>query len=280
MRGYLSRLFWSIEMLKILLLFLSLSSLSSANETVMEVIPLHNRPASELIPLIGPLLEGSEHIIDNGSNLIVKASPARLEEIKLFITKLDTNLSNLSITVMQSKTTTAEELNAAANIRLHIPLDHPSNLSGIIRGRYANTADLDSNNTTQVIRTLEGQAAYIKTGKIHPVHDYTVSGWGYRYPAISSNTQFIEATTGFEITPRLTGHQVTMKVSPWSDKMNNQGDIETQSASTTLRANLGEWVEIGNISESSQASNTGYLYHSYSTENTKIHILIKVEKLN
>jgi len=267
-------------MLKILLLFLSLFSISSANEAVMEVIPLHHRPASELIPLISPLLERSEHIIDNSSTLIVKASPARLEEIKLLISKLDTGLNNLSITVIQSKTQTAEDLNASVNFRLHIPLDNPSELSGRIRGRYANTEELNSNDSTQVIRTLEGQPAYIKTGGIHPVNNYTVSGWGYRYPAVSSNTQFIEATTGFAVTARLTGHQVTIGVSPWSDKMNNRGTIETQSASTILRVNLGEWVEIGNISESSQSTKSGYISHRYSTENSKTHILIKVEKLN
>jgi len=269
-----------MEMLKILLLFLTLSSLSSATEAIMEVIPLHNLPASELLPLISPLLEGSERIIDNNSNLIVKASPARLEEIKRLITKLDTGLNNLSITVIQSKTTTAEELNASANIRLHIPLDNPSKLSGRIRGRYANTEELNSNDSTQVIRALEGQAAYIKVGGIHPVNKYSISGWGYGYPAVSSNAQYIEATTGFAVTARLTDHQVTIGVSPWSDKLNSRGTIETQSASTRLRANLGEWVEIGNIIESSQTTKNGYISHRYSTENTKTHILIKVEKLN
>jgi type II secretory pathway component GspD/PulD (secretin) len=267
-------------MLKILLLFLSLFSISSANETIMEVIPLHNRPASELLPLISPLLEGPEHIIDNGSNLIVKASTARLEEIKLLITKLDTGLSNLSITVIQSKTATAEDLNASANIRLHIPLDHPSNLSGRIIGRYANTEDINSNDSTQVIRTVEGRAAYIKIGKIHPIHNYTIYGWDQRYPAVSSNTQFIETTTGFVVTPRLTDQQVTMEVSPWSDKMNDQDTIEIQRAKTTLRVNLGEWVEIGDISEQSQARKSGFIAHTYSTKNTQTRILIKVEKLN
>jgi len=267
-------------MLKILFLFLSLLSISSANETAMEVIPLHNRPASELLPLISPLLGRSEHIIDNNSSLIVKASPARLEEIKLLISKLDKGLSNLSITVIQSKTKTAEELNASANIKLHIPLDHPSETSGRIRGRYGNTEELNSNDSTQVIRTLEGRPAYIKIGGIHPVNNYTISGWNRRYPDISSNTEFIEATTGFAVTARLTDKLVTIGVSPWSDTMNNRGVIETQSASTILRANLGEWVEIGNVSESSQTTKNGYISHRYSTKDTTTHILIKVEKLN
>jgi hypothetical protein len=274
-------------MLKVILLYLSLFSISSANASIMEVIPLHNRPASELIPLISPLLERSEHIIDNGSNLIIKASPARLEEIKLLITKLDKGLSNLAITVLQSKSKTAEDLNASINIKA---LDHPSNLSGRTRGRYANTEELDSNDSTQVVRTLEGRPAYIKIGGIYPVNSYSVSGWGRggrrggnrrrRDTDISSDTQFIEATKGFSVTARLTDRQVTIGVSPWSDKMNKQGIIETQSASTILQAKLGEWVEIGNVSESIQTTRDGHISHRYSTKHTTIRILIKVEKLN
>jgi hypothetical protein len=270
-------------MLKVILIYLSLFSISSANATVMEVIPLHNRPASELIPLISPLLERSEHIIDNGSNLIIKASPVRLEEIKLLITKLDKGLKNLSITVLQSKSKTAEDLNASINIK---EFDHPSNLSGRTRGRYASTEELDSNDSTQVVRTLEGRPAYIKIGGIYPVNSYSVSGWGRggrrrrRDTDISSDTEFIEATKGFAVTARLTGHQVTIGVNPWSDRMNKQGIIETQSASTILQARLGEWVEIGNVSESIQTTRDGHISHRYSTKTTKIRILIKVEKLN
>ena len=270
-------------MLRILLLFLSLFSISSANATVMEVIPLHNRPASELVPLISPLLERSEHIIDNGSNLIIRASPTRLEEIKLLITKLDKGLSNLSITVIRSKTKTAEELNASVYIKGDIPLGHPSNLSDRIRGRYANTKELNNKDSTQVVRTLEGRAAYIKAGGIFPVNSYTVSGWGRRRNRdtdISSDTQFIEATTGFAVTARLTDHKVTIGVSPWTDNMNKQGIIETQSASTILHAKLGEWVEIGSVNESSQTTRNGNTSLRYSTKNKETRILIKVEKLN
>ncbi len=71
-------------MLKILILSLPLffSICSYANETVMEIIPLKYRPASELQPLISPLLESSEQIIANNSNLIIKATPTRLKELK------------------------------------------------------------------------------------------------------------------------------------------------------------------------------------------------------
>jgi type II secretory pathway component GspD/PulD (secretin) len=266
-------------MLKILFIFLSLFSITSiANETVMEVIPLYNRPASELQPLIRPLLEGSEHVIANGSNLIIKASPRRIIEIKNLLKNLDTQLTNLAITVLQSRTRSAEDLNASANIRLHVPIDHPSKTSGRIRGRFAQTEGLSNSESTQVVRTLEGSPARIKTGKVHPIQNIHVYDSGYGHPSISTNTQLIEATTGFIVTPRLTGNQVTMNISPWSDTMNNSGIIDTQGASTTIRVNLGEWVEIGGADEHSQRSSRGVFSREYSTDNNNLRILIKVEK--
>src|SRR5664279_1508121 len=100
-----------------------LSNISFAAETIIEVIPVYNRPASEIQPLIDPMLENTDRVIADGSNLIVKTTPDRLNAIKKFINNLDSRLNNLVITVIQSRNTTAEQLNAAARINLNIPVD-------------------------------------------------------------------------------------------------------------------------------------------------------------
>ncbi len=69
----------------------------------------------------------------------------------------------------------------------------------------------------------------------------------------------IEATTGFEVTPRLVGQQVELDVAPWSDRFNNQGQIETQGANTTIRVNLGEWVDLGVWRKAGKAAATHLL---------------------
>lgn len=266
-------------MSKILFLVISFFSiLAAANETVMEIIPLYNRPASEIQPLIRPLLERSEHAIANGSNLIIKASPRRIIEIKNLLRNLDTKLTNLLITVLQSRVRSASDLNAAAHIGLHIPIDHPSKKSGRIRGRFAQTEGSLNSESTQIIRTLEGRPARIKTGRVYPVQNIHIYNSAYGHPTISSNTQLIEASTGFIVTPRLTGHQVTMQISPWSDSVNNSSHMDTHGANTTIRVNLGEWVEIGGADEHSQHNSSGVFSRSYSTDNDSLHILIKVEK--
>ncbi len=256
------------------------SSTVSASEKVLEVISLHNRPASELLPLIKPLLEDADRVIDNGNRLIVKTTTERLPAIQSLVKKLDTALVNLSITVIQSKIKTAKDLNASANISVNFPVNQPEKVRGYLHGHMGNTQELNDSENRQVLRTLEGQTAYIKSGKIYPLQSISIYDSGYGYPFISTDTQFIEANTGFAVIPRLSGEQVILEISPWSDNINQSGIIETQSAHTSIRTHLGEWVEIGSINDNEHQQQQGFLQHSYSTDQNHTKILIKVDRIN
>ena len=264
------------------LLFITLfSTISSAEETILEVISLSNRPASEIQPLLSPLLEITDQVIADGSNLIVRTTPERLAEIKTLISKLDVRQSNLIITVIQSRQTTADELNAAARVQLNIPVDDLSKSSGRISGHVYPTQDQHANENTQTIRTMEGNTAYIKAGSTYPTQNVQIYNYsGYGYPSVSTSTEFIEATTGFAVTPRLAGQQVILDVSPWSDKMNRRGQIQTQDAQSTIRINLGEWVELGGIGENSNSSSTGNFSTIRQTSKNQLHILVKVDQVD
>jgi type II secretory pathway component GspD/PulD (secretin) len=255
----------------ILLLLLTLHGVVNADNTVMEVIQLQNRPGAELQPLLAPLLEDSDRVIDNGSSLIVKASPARLESIRNLIKQLDARLNNLVVSVIQSNTKTAAELNAEAALAVS-----PSGVR--MRGMVGDTRELGSNQSTQLLRTLEGQPTHIQTGQVRPVQHIDVYGMGYGYPAISSNTQMVEASTGFAVTPRLAGQQVILDIEPWSERFQQGGRIETQGARTTLRANLGEWVEIAGSGAGEQSDRGGFNTFNHSTTENSLRILIKVDK--
>ena len=264
---------------KILFLFFSIffTTYSIADDMVIKVVPLNNRFAPELQPLISPLLENSEYLIANGASLIIKATPARQNELRKLIEQLDKKLSNLTITIIQSNSKTADSLNASANIRVGTSQLNKSSLSRRLRGRFADAKKSSYSESQQQIQTLDGKAAFIKTGKIHPIHNISIHSSPIGYTSVSSNTQYIEASTGFLVTPRLSGSQVILEVSPWSDKMQNSGVLSTQRSHSTIRVNLGEWVEIGGINEQSQSSATRNLSHSYSTRQKKIRILIKID---
>lgn len=260
------------------LLLFSLSC--SAAQSIIEVIPLFNRPATEVQPLIAPMLEPTDHLVGKDFSIIVKTTPARLAEIKELIKKLDIALTNLSIRVIQSKDKTADQLNAGIDVGVNIPINRPSDFRGGINAYYQQNQQAMRSNNEQVLRTIEGKPAYIKLGGNYPVQYTNVYDYGYGQRAISNTTQYIEATTGFEVLPRLNGDRVTLDISPWSDQMQNNGTIDTQSAQTTLTAKLGQWVEIGTINEQSQSAGNGILSTEQGSGQSVVHILVQVEKVH
>ena len=256
------------------LIFITLLGSSAfAAETIIEVIPLTNRPAFEILPLLAPLLGNTAQLIDNGSNLLVKTTPDRLAEIKAIVNQLDVRQSNLVITVIQSRQTTADELNAAARAQLNVPVNDPSRAGGRVIGHLYQTQAKDADESTQTVRTMEGVPAHIKVGNIYP-RQYS-STYGY-----ATATELTEATTGFAVTPRLAGQQVILSVSPWSDRMNGRGQIEIRNAQSTIRINLGEWVELGGVGENSNSSTNSTLVNTRQIDKSQMHILVKVDRVD
>ncbi|MEQ1486301.1 hypothetical protein [Methyloglobulus sp.] len=169
------------QVFALLLLLFMLPAISLA-ESVVEVISIYNRPASEIQPLLLPLLENTDQIVANGDSLIVKTSPGRLQTITNLIRKLDNPLNNLLITVIQSRDTTAAQLNAGIGFDINVPLNHPADPRGRVQGYYKQFQGHNNNQNTQTIRTLEGVPAYIKVGNIVPITSNQIYRDGYGYP--------------------------------------------------------------------------------------------------
>lgn len=261
-----------------LMLFLCVH-IANASESVVEVIQVNNRPAEELKPLLEPLLEPSDQIVANGPSLIVKTQPERLQTIINLIRKLDSPVNNLLISVIQSRQMTAEQLNAELSGNISIQTTSPNPIGGRIGGYYNQSQGNNRQQNTQTIRTQDGAAAFIKAGNAYPLTTYQAYPTPYGYAPVPS-TQYVEASTGFAVTPRLSGRQVTIDVSPWSDRLNGQGQFQVQEAQSSIRANLGEWVEIGGVDESSQSSGTGTFAYNNQSGQSRLRILVKVDMAN
>jgi hypothetical protein len=256
----------------LLLLLFSLATFSVAADTTLKVITLNHRPAEEIQPLIAPFLDPSDRMIANGSSLIIRSTPERLVEIEQLIAQLDQPLNNLLISVAQGRNINAEKMNAQAKIKVHIPVNQPSSSSAVIKGRFDQRESHRADNITQQVRTLDGQPAHIQAGTAHPIQNRQP------YPGYPVTTEYVDTTTGFIVTPRLSGDQVIIEVRPWSNRMQRNGVIETRGAYTTFKAELGEWVEIGSNIETSQFRQDGILSRSRSSNQDEMHLLIKVDK--
>ena len=256
-------------MIKILAL-LMISLLSNqvlADNSDIEIVPLSNRPASEIIPLLAPLLDNGAQLTDNGASLLVKASSDQLKTIKALIQKLDVRQSNLMISVMESQIT-AGQLNAAAGI---VSSDAAKSNGNSLR--IYQTQAKDNNEATHVVRTLEGVPAFIKVGVSNPQQNFSAFGF-------PSEVRYKETSTGFSITPKLLGQQVLINVAPWSETMNGQGQVNAQQAQSTLRINLGEWVELGGVAQNPNATMSSASVSTYQIDKNTLHILIKVDRLD
>lgn len=249
-------------------------------DTILEVIQLQNRPASEIQPLLLPLLSGSDRVIADGTRLIVRAAPERLQEIRDLVAKLDRRLENLRIQVLQGRNISAQQLNAHIRARGRIDLDDPDRSRLHISGNYYQTRSHDAAENTQTVTTLNGRPAHIRIGTVHTIPNLQIYQPGYGYPGIVGSSTLIEASTGIAVLPRLTGKgdRVMISISPWSEQMRYNNQIDIQDAATTIEATLGEWVEIGAITEDSQFQQHGLSSRTYHSKRDNLHILLKVDR--
>ncbi len=241
-------------------------------DTVMEIITLKNRPAESIQAILTPLLENNEQIIAAHGSLILKVRPKNLSSLSALIKKLDKPLNQFMIYVTQSRAQSSEQLEASLHGRL-------STESRYLHGKYGDTQSLNRHNSIQTLRTLEGKPAFIKSGENRPF--YRLRLWRNRdyLASYDIDTQWLEITTGFSVTPQMSGDKIQLSIRPWRDHFENNQSISTQEAATTLIVPAGKWIAIGEISSSDTAQQNGFLRHSRSTGQTQLKIFVKVEKL-
>lgn len=268
----------------VLLLGLFQACAAGAADRELATIELHHRLPEEIAAIIQPLLEPGDAVIPSRAGLIVKASPAKLAEINALVGELDQAQHRLMITVVQGMGLTREQLDARANVRIQIDPRRPGDVQVGGRGHLYQTETREAGESTQRIQTLEGQAAHIQSGEQIPLPtQYANPGYGYGGLILNQGIQYHDVSTGFAVTPRLTGDgRVNFDIAPWSDRLSRRGGgiIESQGARTTLQARIGEWVELGGEVGSNEQTESRLLGHSYSTRSDTRKIFIKVDDLD
>ena len=160
--------------------------------------------------------------------------------------------------------------------------------SGII---HQSNSQQQTNNLYQV-QTLSGSAASISTGTLYALNQtYDVNSYkNYKSPSVQIVIQqqvLLPTTQGITVTPRLlpTG-QVEVTLSQVEEKLarsystsqkNSNHAIQGQRLDTTIIIPRGQWVTIGQISQSSQnqRASDGSNRAIDSTKNTPIWIMVQ-----
>lgn len=254
------------------------SGMAVANE--LEIINLKHRSAEELLPIIQPLLGKDEVASGMNYQLILRASPHNIEQIKRLLNGIDTMPRRLKITVMQDvdSDTASRLLEVSGRLGKNVTLGQ----NGQAGARIISTRSLEDDKKTQQLQVLEGARARISTGQSVPVRQEVQGGWGGTQ--VITTTQYRDVSSGFYVLPRVNGDNVTLEVSSQNDMLApNQGNYPTtriQSTSSILSGRLGEWIELGGTGQQGSVDTSTITTRSTSRQNEQRSVLIKVDAVD
>lgn len=276
------------------LISLLLVAEAHADTTVVEVIALRHRTAEEVIPLLEPFVGPEGAISGMSGQLIIRATPENLAEIKEILGKIDTAPHRLLITVRQNVTRDQleRELAASGNVTIgdhgRVVVRDGGSRDGAaagyrrgqdrFSGRASSTSTLQQAGDTQQMQLLEGSQAFIQAGTSVPYPERTVVR-DRRGVAVGGGTTYRDVTSGFYVLPRLSGDQVILEISPQRATLGEQGRINIQGASTRVSARLGEWIELGGIAQETSEKRTGIASASSRTGIDRCGIFVKVDEV-
>jgi type II secretory pathway component GspD/PulD (secretin) len=270
-----------------------------AQSTVLEVIHLRYRPAQEVIPIIQPMLAREGSVSGMQSQLIVRTTPANLEEIKRILASIDVAPRQLLITVRQDTDVARHRSRAEVSGsvggehgRVTVPGGRENRGGNVVlregddrvRANVLESDSTASDRNTQSVRVLEGREAFVSVGQSVPVRERQVRRQvvgGQVVEQVVEGTQYRDVSTGFYVIPRLAGERVTLDVSPQRETMSRQveGGVSVQNMTTTVSGRLGEWMEIGGLSRDAAGQQAVILGRSSSATRDSRRVLVKVDEI-
>ncbi|MHB1332959.1 MAG: secretin N-terminal domain-containing protein [Sulfuriferula sp.] len=260
----------------------------------MEVLTLQNRSASEVLPVLRPLLEPGGVMTGINDQIILRASSANRAQIKAALSKIDIPARQLLIYVSQNRQQNGEQNELSGHVNLGRNTMAPRRQSGTgseeqvtagIRNgdvnaniRLGNIQRSTDQHTNQMLRVIDGGSAYIQTGVSIPIqlHQVYLSPGG---AIISDSRVYRDIGSGFYAKPHVNGHHVTLEISPQQDKLSANEVVEQQRLYTTITTRLGEWTQIGGTDTQENHQNKALLGVTGSTSAAQGGVWIKVEEI-
>ncbi|EJZ57695.1 hypothetical protein I1A_002020 [Pseudomonas fluorescens R124] len=240
-------------LLTTLLLGCSLSVMAAT-----EIVPLKYRTSADMLPMAQDFIGKDGQVSAYGNQLIVKAEPDKIQELKALITQLDTAPKRLLITVDTNE-------NNQQN-------------TGDQQTRIINYSTASRDGGIQQIQASEGAPALIQVGQSVPI----TSSQSNSYGDYSSQTQYRNVTQGFYVTASVTGDIVHLAISTNRDRMSQERPdvVNVQSTDTTVSGRLGEWITLAGVNRETQADKQGAT-RSYSTQGRDdMTLRVKVDSLD
>lgn len=240
----------------------------------LEVISLRHRTADQVIPVLQPLLEPGGALSGQYNQLIVRTSPENLAAIRQALAAIDRAQRRLVVSVRFDSAQDRMQQGVQGSARV----SSQGNSSAAVRIEHAGSRQ--DERVDQRVQVLEGGRATIATGQSRPVRTREViqTPGG---PVVRETTELAGAATGFDVIPRLVGDEVMLDIAPQRERFvpGRSGAIQSERIESSVRARLGEWVELGGAGTASSRSESGLLSSRQSSVVGDRRVWVRVEEI-
>ena len=251
-------------------LFVGLTALAApaSAEYPLTIIDLQHRLPEEIVPMLEPLAGPDGVVTGANASLFVRASPARLADIRAALARIDVPARNLILEVRRASTRERSGQSVAVGVNERVG-DHgrvriggPGRQTGIAAGSGQQTISRD---VLQRVRVLDGGQALISTGSEQPM-GYREVLVGPNGAQVRSGVGYAGVDTGFYARPRVNGDRVTVDIDSRSGEFGGGGRIETSALHTQVSGRLGEWLPLGSSRDAGARRGSGLLYRQNGSE--------------
>ena len=217
----------------------------SAAQYALEIIPLKHRTVEQVLPTLRPLLEPGGTLTGQANQLIVRASPANLADIRRALDAIDRPLRRLQISVRFDDALEASSQGIEASGRI-------GNRGSRVEVQAQQSSSRADERVDQRVQVLEGGRATL----------------------FSVQSMQQDLATGFEVVPRLSGNNVFLEIAPQRETVESY-----QRAATSVAGRLGEWFELGAIGSGATREDRGIASASGARAAQSRRIWVKVEEV-
>ena len=247
-----------------LCVFLLLYTSAIRADYPIEVIELRHNLLQDVMPVIRPLMSEGETLTGMNNQLIVKAPPERVRQIRELLAQIDRPPRRLVVMVSNQGNldrysrgySTAADINSGdGNITINPRARQRETASAGIesgdsraRAGVHDATSQGGRSVGQHVQVMEGRRAWINAGVQVPVRSregYISGGVPYERRSIT----YHDVRSGFYVIPRVQGEFVTLEILQHDDRPGERPrTFRTQSTGTTVSGRLGEWIDLGGIS--------------------------------
>lgn len=240
----------------------------------IHTINLKHRLATDVMPQIEAFLPESATVRAYGDMLILKSDRATLANVEQLLSKLDVAQKSVVISVMRS----ADTINQQQGGSTQFDIEANEGIRGGVAINRWSTKDNTEQNQHYRARGVAGQPVSISLGEELPQRNQLVFVDSYGGVSVADDTQYIATANGFKAVPFiLPDNQIRVEIHPFFSKVSASNDeIRSSDVITTVVGDLGEWIEVGRITENADQFDHGVTnYRSHGSQQQFIYLKVE-----